>query len=236
MLTRQEIESLVLRLCSTDEAPFAILSCERSADSAYWVVRANDAQCVLHGRTEFCHVGVNAYLVDPSTGEIEVIGSNCSVEQYLTDKNDLLLAGQKKYVLHPAFDVYDPKWVIHLHRKIGGSLPDARSLARNTGWWLTGKKRILEVARDLFALEGIPVNVTLTVNAGMAQVLSDGPLFWVTSKNSPSHEQLNQRQLWVDSAYSRAEIADFEHLKDKQIARAAVDLKAAIGEAAASVL
>lgn len=178
MLTRQKIESLVLRLCSTDEAPFAIQSCERSPDSAYWVVRANDAQYVFHGRTEFCHVGVNAYLVDSFSGEIEVVGSNCSVEQYLVDKKDLLLAGQKKYVLYPAFDGYDPKWVIHLHRKIGCSLPDARRLARNTEWWLTGKKRVLEVARDLFAREGISVNVTLAVNAGVAQVLSDGPLFW----------------------------------------------------------
>lgn len=178
MLTRQKIESLVLRLCSTDETPFAIQSCERSADSAYWVVRANDAQYILHGRTEFCHAGVNAYLVDPSSGEIEVVGSNCSIEQYLVDKENLLLAGQKKYVLHPAFDGYDPKWVIHLHRKLGCSLPDARRLARNTEWWLTGKKRVLEVARDLFAREGIPVNVTLAVNAGMAQVLADGPLFW----------------------------------------------------------
>lgn len=178
MLTRQEIESLVLRLCSCDGAPFVIQSCERSADNAYWVVRANDAQYVLHGRMEFCRVGVNAYLVNPSTGEIEVVGSNCSVEQYLSDKQDLLFAGQKKYVLYPAFDGYDPKWVMHLHRKIGCSLPDARRLARNTEWWLTGKKRVLEVAKDVLANEGIPVSVTLAVNAGMAQVLSDRVIFW----------------------------------------------------------
>ena len=178
MLTRQEIESLVLRRCSTDEAPFAIQSCERSADNAYWVVRANHTQYVLHRRPEFCQVGVNAYLVDPSTGEIEVVGSYCSVEQYLADKKDLLLADQKQYVLYPAFDGYDPKWVIHLRRKIGCSLPHARKLARNTEWWLTGKKRVLEEARDLLAREDIPVNITLAVNAGMAYVLSDGLIFW----------------------------------------------------------
>lgn len=178
MLTRQEIESLVLRLCSTDEAPFAIQSCERSAGNASWVVRANDARHVLHGQTEFCRVGVNAYIVDPSTGKIEIVGSNCSVEKYLADKQNLLFAGQKKYVLHPAFDGYDPKWVLHLHRKIGCSLPDARRLARNTEWWLTGKKRVLEEARGLLAREGIPANITLAVNPGMAQTLFDRPIFW----------------------------------------------------------
>ena len=178
MLTRQEIENLVLRLCSSDGAPFAIQSCELSTDKACWVVRANSAQYVLHGRSEFCRVGVNAYLVDPSSGEIEVVGSSCSVRQYLADKQDVLFAGQKKYVLHHAFDGYDPKWILHLHRKIGCSLLDARRLARNTEWWLTGKKRVLEEARDLLASEGIPAKVTLAVNAGMAQALSDSPLFW----------------------------------------------------------
>lgn len=178
MLTQREIESLVLHICSSDAAPCAIQSCELSADKTYWIVRANSAQYVLHGRSEFCLVGVNAYLVDPSTGEIEVVGSGCSVEQYLGDKQDVQLAGQKKYVLHPAFDGYEPKWVIHLHQKIGCSLPDARRLARNTEWWVTGKKRVLEEARDLLAKEGIPVNVTLAVNAGMAQILADRPVFW----------------------------------------------------------
>ena len=178
MLTRQEIESLVLRMYSADGSPSAIQTCEQSADNAYWVVRANDARYALHGRTEFCNVGVNAYLVDASTGEIEVVGSACSVEQYLADKKDLQLAGSKKYVLYTSFDGYDPKWVIHLHRKIGCSLSDSRRLARNTEWWLTGKKSVLDAARHLFAREGIPVSVTLAVNAGMAKLLSDAPYFW----------------------------------------------------------
>ena len=46
----------------------------------------------------------------------------------------------------------------------------------------------------------------------------------------------SERLLWVDSTYSRAEIADFEHLEDSLIARAAADLKAVIREATASAL
>lgn len=178
MITKEEAQKLVLQLVGNESNACAIQSCELSFDKECWVVRANNAEYVLHGQLEYCRVGVNAYLVDISTAEIDIVGSNCSVEQYLADRHDLRAAAGKKYVLRPAFDPFDPKQLIHLHQKIGCSLLHARKLARDTEWWFTGKRRVLIHAQELLENEGIASEVTLATNSGMAPLLSDGILFW----------------------------------------------------------
>lgn len=61
---------------------FALISCELSGDGDHWIVRVNSEDDVLHGRFERCYVGVNAYLVNVMSGEIETVGSAQSVETY----------------------------------------------------------------------------------------------------------------------------------------------------------
>lgn len=182
MLTQSEVEDLILQRCSSNAVPFAIDSCELSPDKSCWIVRANSAEYLLHGKIEHCYVGVNAYLVDSYTGEIEVVSSGHSVEHHLQDKQDLRLAGQNQYVLHPTLDANNLQQIIHLRQKLGCSLAYARQLARHPGGWLTGKKRVLETAKALLAQEDIATDITLTVNADTAQALTDRDDHWAKLK------------------------------------------------------
>ena len=108
MLSAQQASAIVLDLHKEsvrDGGPerFVIQSCELSPNGDYWIIRCNTEDCVVHGKTEYCYVGVNAHLVEVRSGALETVASCFSIEEYLRDKDDLRAAGGESYVLMPAF-------------------------------------------------------------------------------------------------------------------------------------
>ncbi|MCW2291798.1 hypothetical protein M2262_001848 [Pseudomonas sp. BIGb0408] len=182
MLSAQQACSIVLGLCegvTRDGKPerFAIQSCELSAKGDYWVICCNSEDYVVHGKTEYCYVGVNAHLVDVTTGECETVASCFSVEQYLQDKSDRQAAAGNSYVLCPAFSREDKAAVINLRRKLSCSYPDSFVLLSSTGrHWLTGIRRYLEDAQRMLAGEGITTTIELDPDPKGA--IAIGPEAW----------------------------------------------------------
>jgi hypothetical protein len=148
---------------------FAIQSCELSFNGDYWVIRSNSEDYVVHGMTEFCYVGVNAYLVNVVTGKHETVVSCMSVEEYLQDKYDLEAASGNQYVLTPAIERGDKPALVNLRRKLQCTYPQI--LALLTGkqrHWLTGKRRLLEEAQRLLLEQAITTQIELVTDAGEA--------------------------------------------------------------------
>lgn len=135
---------------------FVIQSCELSANGDYWVIRCNTEECVVHGKTEYCYVGVNAHLVDVRTGLHETVASCFSVDEYLQDKSDVNTATGNCYVLGPSFSRENRVAVINLRQKLLCSYPESFSLLLGDGrQWLTGTRRHLEDVQRLLASGGI---------------------------------------------------------------------------------
>ncbi|WP_454562763.1 hypothetical protein [Pseudomonas sp. AIG] len=151
---------------------FVIQHCELSANGDYWVIRSNSEDCVVHGMTEFCYVGVNAHLINVVTGERETVASCVGVEEYLQDKYDLDTAAGKQYVLTPALDRADKPALINLRRKLQCTYP--QTLALLTGpqrLWLAGTRRCLQDAQRLLGEQGITTQIELVPDAGEAVVI-----------------------------------------------------------------
>lgn len=156
---------------------FVIQSCEPSAKGDYWVVRCNSEDCVVHGKTEYCYVGVNAYLVNAISGALETVANCFTVEEYLQDKDDLHAAAGKTYVLAPAFTRESRTAVITLRQKLAYSYPDTLFLLAGAGrLWLKGIRRQLEDARQLLASEGITTQIEL--HAEPLDAILIGPETW----------------------------------------------------------
>lgn len=167
MLSAQQASAIVLETHErsiTNERPerFVIQSCELSANGDYWVIRCNTEEYVVHGKTEYCYVGVNAHLVDVTTGAMETVASCFTIEDYLQDKEDLLAAAGNSYVLGPSFTKEDKEAVINLRQRLGCSYPNSFALLSGTGrQWFTGKRRYLEGAQRLLAVQGIETVIGL---------------------------------------------------------------------------
>lgn len=182
MLSAQQASAIVLDLHKgsiRDDRPerFVIQSCELSANGDYWVIRCNTEDCVVHGKTEYCYVGVNAHLVEVRTGALETVASCFSIEEYLRDKYDLHAAAGHSYVLGPSFSRENKAAVINLRQKLACSYPDSLALLSGTGrQWLTGKRRYLEDAQRLLTFEGIATDIELRVDPKGA--ITIGPETW----------------------------------------------------------
>ena len=132
---------------------------------------------MVHGKTEYCYVGVNAHLVEVRTGALETVASCFSIEEYLRDKDDLHAAAGNSYVLGPSFSSENKAAVINLRQKLAYSYPDSLALLSGTGrQWLTGKRRYLEDAQRLLTTEGIATDIELRVNPKGA--ITIGPETW----------------------------------------------------------
>lgn len=121
MLDRVRAETLLLESLNSPSAilergdRFVVSTAELSPNADYWVIRANSEAYVREGDFSRCYVGVNAYLVNIHTGEIETVGSIQSVEDYLQDKYDDREAKGLMYVLGSGYNETDKKAIIRLH-------------------------------------------------------------------------------------------------------------------------
>ncbi len=158
---------------------FVIQSCELTAKGDYWVVRCNSEDCVVHGKTEYCYVGVNAHLVDVESGALETVANCFTIEGYLQDKDDLHAAAGKTYVLAPSFTRENRTAVINLRQKLAYSYPDTLFLLKGAGrLWFKGIRRQLEDTRQLLATEGITTQIEL--HAEPLDAILIGPETWYT--------------------------------------------------------
>lgn len=173
-VTAQKAQSLVLAVMqesANDSIPerYVVQTCELSACGRYWVIRVNTEAYVIHGKSEFCRVGLNASLVDVQTGEISYVYSGQSVESYLYDMDAVAEAHGGVYVLGPAFDKSDKAAFIKLRQKTACAYQEILALlSQDQMFWLTGKRRLLEAVRILLAGEEIATSVTLVADAGDA--------------------------------------------------------------------
>lgn len=144
------------------EDKFVISSIKLSLNKDYWIITANSEAYVKHDDFSRCYVGVNAYLVNAKTGEIEIIGSCESVENYLQDKYDDIEAKGCLYVLGSGYKENDKKAIIKLHQILQCKLSDSRELIKgNKCIWFTGKKRVLSRVSDFFRTQGIETEIAL---------------------------------------------------------------------------
>ncbi|MET3453524.1 MULTISPECIES: hypothetical protein [Pseudomonas] len=182
MLSAQQASAIVLDLHKEsvrDGGPerFVIQSCELSPNGDYWIIRCNTEDCVVHGKTEYCYVGVNAHLVEVRSGALETVASCFSIEEYLRDKDDLRAAAGESYVLMPAFSRESKAALINLRQKLECSYPDSFSLLSVAGRrWFTGKRRHLEDVQRLLNIEGIATDIKLQADPQGA--ITIGPETW----------------------------------------------------------
>lgn len=184
LIDAAQAQAIVLRLCEeSGNEKFAIQSCEFSARGNCWIVRANSADYVLHGRAEHCYVGVNAYLVDGQSGSIEIVGSGRSVEHYLQDKEDLRAAGGQSYVLGPAFDSANKAKVIRLRQAVACPSGLAlQMLAPQNRAWLTGALQVLKDAQSMLETQDIPTQIILQPDPGRAVEIDHRVWHWEALK------------------------------------------------------
>lgn len=190
MIDVEQAKAIVLSKCesfSRSGERFAIQSCVLSERGDYWIVRANSEDFVLRGIQERQYVGVNAYLVNTSSGEVEAIGSRQNVQQHLNDRYDLAAAGDGYYVLACAIDPEDKAAIVHLKRRLGCTLQRAVHLtSAEFRGWLYGKRSALLHAQALLEREGISVVIQLMEETGCA-VQIDHPLpHWDALKSALS--------------------------------------------------
>ncbi|WP_256667607.1 hypothetical protein [Pseudomonas sp. Fl5BN2] len=171
MLSEQQACAIVLArhagiLRDGIEERFVIQSCELSANGDYWVVRCNTEDCVVHGITTLCYVGVNAHLVNLGTGEVETVPSPVSIEDHLQDCYDRNTAAGRPYVLAPTFGRDNQPAMINLRQKLACSYPEVIALlSEEQRHWLTGTRRQLQEAQQLLASQGIATAIELTPQA-----------------------------------------------------------------------
>ncbi|MBB5943504.1 hypothetical protein [Xanthomonas sp. 3307] len=188
MIKADQAKALVLHCyeasCEGRER-FAIQSCTLSERGDYWIVRANSEDFVLRGIQERCYVGINAHLVNTTSGEIEIVGSGQCLDEYLQDKCDAANAGASHYVLCPDFDTSDKASVIRLRQRLECSLQRAIQLASpEFGCWLTGKRRMLSNAKEMLQNEGIAVRIRLLENPRCAVTIENYILHWTELRSA----------------------------------------------------
>jgi len=181
MLTESAACDLVLTKLDCGEA-FAVQSSSLSAHGDYWIVRANSADYVLRGDASRCYVGVNAYLVDARTGEIEIVGSGQSVESYLRDKYDLREAAGRHYVLRADFARSDKHAIVRLRQVLECTPQRARQLSEGACFWLTGTRGHLQDAQELLQQRDIATSIGLVDHAQDARPIDARTCNWDTLK------------------------------------------------------
>lgn len=183
-VSAQQAQAIVLALYTGSERlhegepeRYAIQSCERSPRGDYWIVRCNTEDWVLNQESMRCLVGVNAHLVNVHSGEVDVVASVMSVDEYLQDKYDLMTAAGQVYVLGPAFDRSDKAALINLRQALACTYPEAFALlSPEHARWLTGTARQLAEVQQLLA--GVHIHTVVTLNASAGQAVPVGVETW----------------------------------------------------------
>lgn len=184
MINADTAQAMILRFCEGDpQSPHyvkhAIQCCVLSERGDYWIIRANSEAYVVHGRSEFCYVGVNAFLLDVLSGEIETVVSGNRVSDYLQDKYDVRDAAGQAYVLEPVFERTDKAAVIRLRQTLACSLPHALALlSPERRSWLTGQRRVMQWAQREFTAKGVATEVMLRLGTGGALYIPEQIWHW----------------------------------------------------------
>ncbi len=157
-----------------DEDEFVISSIRLSENRDYWVVHANSKAYVEFGDSSRCYVGVGAYMVDSITGQIEIVGSAESPEQFIQDKYDLKKANGKSYILTCNHDIKDKKAIVNIHQVFNCPLNKAKYLLRENRNWFSGKKRHLEQVQSFMNSKGIKTEIKLAdLDSAIASINSE---------------------------------------------------------------
>lgn len=183
MTTESDARQLVLSrieqsFVGREAETFVVQSCSLSAQRDYWIIRANSADYVLNGNFSKCYVGVNAYLVDVSTGLIEIVASSYSVDEYLQEKYDLREAAGRHYVLCAGFPSRDKRAIINLRQKLECSLHRARLLAEEGRAWAIGTRVILMKAQGMLRQHTIETSIVLVDDPGDARPIDRRVWHW----------------------------------------------------------
>ncbi|MBI6529866.1 hypothetical protein JEP40_12175 [Proteus vulgaris] len=164
MISSQQAQDIILNHChsSSIDKRFAIYFCELSPKQDFWIIRCNSERYVIYNQLEHCYVGVNAYLVDTSTGEINIVGSGESVEDFLQDIYDARTASGQFYLLRPTFSKENKIALLHLKQWIGCGYTDAINLLTINKNWFTSKRRYLQYIQVLLDKRDIKTEIILS--------------------------------------------------------------------------
>jgi len=145
----------------------AITTCELSERGDHWIIRGNRVGYVVYGLQEYLAVGLNAWLVNVETGEVDAVGSGQDLGGYLQDKYDLAGAAGSHYTIEPAFDRGDKAAVIRLRQLLDCPIQAALRLTLpDDRCWLTGPLRVLKLVQ--MQLEGKGVSTWIALRADPA--------------------------------------------------------------------
>lgn len=189
MISAETAQAMVLLYAEGDPLAqgyekFALQSCELSTRGDYWIVRVNSEAYVLHGRADRCYVGVNAYLVNVVSGDIETVGSAQSVEWVLQENYDLGRAGGMHYTLQPTFDRTDKAAIFRFKQAFDCSLQSAiRLVAPENRNWLTGPHSALQSVQAHLKMKRIDTDIVLLAQPSGAAELGSAPRFWEDVKS-----------------------------------------------------
>lgn len=179
MITEDEAIAKVLAIGDADGVPLAIMACERSPRSDYWVIRANSEAYVVDGLFDRMLIGVSAYLVRVADGEITLVGSGQLWQEVLQDKYDAAAAGAMHYVLEPTADRHDKAAMLLLRQQLRCSMQAAtRLLSDEYRGWLTGLRRRLLIAQTVLGEKGIDTRIVLRRYADNAPEMDDRITSW----------------------------------------------------------
>ncbi|MEQ4922231.1 hypothetical protein [Proteus hauseri] len=179
MITLQEAKIIALNYCNpslTDEN-FVVYFCVLSPKQDYWIIRCNAERYIINKEPEHCYVGVNAYLVDVQTGEVEIVASGNSVEDFLQDKYDLRLANGDFYVLSPSFTKENKQALIHFKQWLACGYTEAICLLSANNKWFTGNYRTLQHIQIQLKEIGINTKITLMEKPDNAVVVESNIWF-----------------------------------------------------------
>jgi hypothetical protein len=155
----------------------AITTCELSERGDYWIIRGNRVGYVVYGLQEYLAVGLNAWLVDVETGEVDGVGSGQDLDDYLQDKYDLAEAAGGHYTIEPAFDRGDKAAVIRLRQLLDCPIQSAvRLTLPDDRCWLTGSLRVLKLVQ--MQLEGKGVSTRIALRADPAGAVHLRYQYW----------------------------------------------------------
>lgn len=158
-------QAIVLRYAESewsDGERFAIQSCQFSPRRDHWVVCCNREDYVLWGRLEREYIGVGAYVVNASTGALEVVSSLGLFAYFCPKQDDEEDEVGDDYLLQADFDRSDKRGLINLRQQLECRYEEAFRLLSDTGnGWLTGRQRVILAVQEILAERGVRVRVAL---------------------------------------------------------------------------
>ncbi|EST58564.1 hypothetical protein I5E97_14805 [Proteus hauseri] len=197
MITSQQAQDIVLNHCHSSpyDELFTVYFCELSPKQDFWIIRCNSERYVIYNQLEHCYVGINAYLVDTSTGKIDIVGSGESVEDFLQDKYDLQRANGYFYVLSPSFTKENKQALINFKQWLAcGYSEIILLLSSDKNKWFTGSYRTLQhIQIQLKAVE-IDTKITLMEKTDDAVVVESNIWFEKDIKES-LNKYINKKQV-----------------------------------------